>query len=76
MLVTKVTRNYQITLPAKIRKMLGIKEGDLLEVRVEGDKIIVERLKKERKTLKLGRDISPEEIEKSIEEGMIECMRL
>ncbi|NJE25905.1 AbrB/MazE/SpoVT family DNA-binding domain-containing protein [Thermococcus sp. MV5] len=73
--ITKVTRNYQITLPAEIRKALGIKEGELLEVEIEGEKIVIKRLKKTRKTLKLGRKILPEEIEKEIEEGMERCMR-
>jgi len=73
--VTKVTRNYQITIPAEIRKALGIKEGELLEVELENGKIIIKRLKKERKTLKLNKKLSPEEIEKSIEEGMKECMQ-
>ncbi len=72
--VTKVTRNYQITLPAEIRKALGIKEGELLDVELEGDKIVIKRFKKERPTLKLGRPVTPEEIEKAIEEGMEECM--
>ncbi|WP_297506053.1 AbrB/MazE/SpoVT family DNA-binding domain-containing protein [Thermococcus sp.] len=74
MSVTKVTRNYQITIPAEIRKALGIKEGEILEVSLEGDKIVIQRLRKQRKRLKLGRNITPEEIEKSIEEGMEECM--
>ncbi|NJE62582.1 AbrB/MazE/SpoVT family DNA-binding domain-containing protein [Thermococcus sp. 21S7] len=74
MSVTKVTRNYQITIPAEIRKALGIKEGELLEVHLEGDKIVIQRLRRERKRLKLGRNLAPEEIEKSIEEGMRECM--
>lgn len=75
--VTKVTRNYQITLPAEIRKALGIKEGgELLEVELEGgEKIVVKRLKRRRKTLKLGERLTPEEIEKVIEEGMEECMQ-
>lgn len=73
--VTKVTRNYQITLPAEIRKALGIKEGELLDVELEGDRIVIRRLKKERPTLKLGKPITPEEIEKTIEEGMEECMQ-
>ncbi|BAD84646.1 transcription regulator, SpoVT/AbrB family [Thermococcus kodakarensis KOD1] len=73
--VTKVTRNYQITLPAEIRKALGIEEGELLEVELEGEKIVVKRLKRRRKTLKLGERLTPEEIEKVIEEGMEECMQ-
>ncbi|WP_297477642.1 AbrB/MazE/SpoVT family DNA-binding domain-containing protein [Thermococcus sp.] len=74
MSVTKVTRNYQITIPAEIRRALGINEGELLEVNLKGDKIVIQRLKKRRKRLKLGRNIAPEEIEESIEEGMEECM--
>jgi len=74
MSVTKVTRNYQITIPAEIRKALGIREGELLEVRIEGDRIVLQRFKRRRKRLKLGKNMTPEEIEKSIEEGMSECM--
>ena len=72
--ITKVTRNYQITIPAEVRKALGINEGELLEVNLEGDKIVIQKLKRRRKRLKLGRNITPEEIEESIEEGMEECM--
>ena len=75
MAVTKVTRNYQVTIPAEIRKALGIKEGELLEVKLEGDRIVLQRLRKKRKTLKLGKSMSVEEIEKSIREGMKECMQ-
>jgi len=73
--ITKVTRNYQITIPAEIRNALGIREGELLEVELENGKIVIKRLKKERKTLKLNKKISPEEIEESMEEGMKECMQ-
>jgi len=75
MAVTKVTRNYQVTIPAEIRKALGIQEGELLEVKLEGDRIVLQRLRKKRKTLKLGKSMSVEEIEKSIREGMKECMQ-
>ncbi len=75
MAVTKVTRNYQVTIPAEIRKALGIQEGELLEVKLEGDRIVLQRLRKKRKTLKLGKSMSVEEIERSIREGMKECMQ-
>ncbi|MFA4646614.1 AbrB/MazE/SpoVT family DNA-binding domain-containing protein [Pyrococcus kukulkanii] len=71
--VTKVTRNYQITIPAEIRRALGIKEGELLEVYLEGDKIIIRRFERRRKRLRLGKKLPPEEIERIIEEGMKEC---
>ncbi|WP_099211540.1 AbrB/MazE/SpoVT family DNA-binding domain-containing protein [Thermococcus henrietii] len=74
MSITKVTRNYQITIPAEIRKALGIREGELLEVSIEGDRIVLRRLRRERKRLKLGKNVTLGEIEKSIEEGMRECM--
>ena len=35
---TKVTRHGQITLPASVRKQLGIEEGDLVEIDVEDEK--------------------------------------
>ncbi|WP_148882353.1 AbrB/MazE/SpoVT family DNA-binding domain-containing protein [Thermococcus aciditolerans] len=74
MSITKVTRNYQITIPAEIRKALGIREGELLEVHIEGDKIVLKRLERKRKRLRLGKRLSPEEIERAIEGGMKECM--
>ncbi len=36
----KVTRNFQVTIPAGIRERLGIRVGDVLIVYVEDDKII------------------------------------
>jgi AbrB family looped-hinge helix DNA binding protein len=41
LLLTKVTRNGQITLPAEIRRMVNIDEGDYIAVRVEGDMILL-----------------------------------
>jgi len=38
---TTVSSRYQITLPAEVRKALGIKPGDRLEVEVEGGKIVL-----------------------------------
>ena len=38
---TTVSSRYQITLPAEIRKALGIKPGDRLEVTVEGGQIVL-----------------------------------
>ncbi|CAB49684.1 AbrB/MazE/SpoVT family DNA-binding domain-containing protein [Pyrococcus abyssi] len=73
--ITKVTRNYQVTLPAEVRKVLGIREGDFLEVEVRGDEIVMRKLRKNRRTLKLGRNLTPEDIERIIEEGMRECMQ-
>ncbi len=38
-MLTKVTRNGQITLPAAVRQAVNIEEGDLIAVVVEGDTI-------------------------------------
>jgi len=40
MSLIQVREKAQITIPSKIRKALGIKEGDYLEVEVEDNKIV------------------------------------
>ena len=40
-LYSKVTRHGQVTLPASVRKRLGISEGDLIEVVVQDDKAVL-----------------------------------
>ena len=40
-ILTKVTRNGQITLPASVRRQTNIEEGDFIAVSVEGDQIIL-----------------------------------
>ena len=39
--VSKVARNGQFTIPSKIRKILHIKEGDLLRFEIKDNQIIV-----------------------------------
>jgi len=38
---SKVTRHGQITLPASVRKRLGIEEGDLVEIEVEDERAVL-----------------------------------
>ena len=38
---TKVTRHGQITVPASVRKQLGIEEGDLVEIDVEAERAVL-----------------------------------
>ena len=47
MAVSKVTRNYQVTVPREIRERTGIKEGDTLLFTVEGEEVILRRVNKE-----------------------------
>lgn len=39
--LTKVTRNGQVTIPAEMRREVGIEEGDLIELQVAGDHLIL-----------------------------------
>ncbi|GAB6945746.1 AbrB/MazE/SpoVT family DNA-binding domain-containing protein [Vulcanisaeta sp. JCM 14467] len=71
---TKITRNYQITIPASIRRKLGLKIGDVLIVRLEGDKIILEP-KRQSITeirMRLGRTIDWRYVEETIREAINE----
>lgn len=36
-----VKKNYQITIPSRLRNALKIKEGDLMEAEVEGESIVL-----------------------------------
>ena len=73
--IVKVTRNYQVTIPAIVRNKLGIKEGDLVKVvydESEGVAKIIP-IKRKRITVRLGKKISVEEIEELIEETLNEA---
>ncbi|MHA1720552.1 MAG: AbrB/MazE/SpoVT family DNA-binding domain-containing protein [Promethearchaeota archaeon] len=39
---TKITRNFQITIPKDIRKSLKLKIGDKMQIHVINDKIVLE----------------------------------
>jgi len=39
--LTKVTRNGQVTLPARVRRALHVEEGDYIEVRVTENSIVL-----------------------------------
>jgi len=39
--VVKILRHGQITLPKEIRKILGVEEGDLLEVGLENARVVL-----------------------------------
>ena len=74
---TKVTRNFQVTLPAAIRKKLGVKEGDYIEIVEEGGIFILRKVSRKRKVITLGKEINltPEEIDKIMIKGMKACMQ-
>jgi len=68
MLIVKVTKNYRVTIPARIRKALNIRVGDVLMVKLEGERIIFEKSKLELPKVKLGKRLSVDDIERMIEE--------
>ncbi len=73
--VVKVTRNYQVTIPAGVRERAGIREGDLVEVSYDEREGVVKiaPVRRKRLTIRLGRSISVEEIEKAVEEALDEA---
>ncbi|RLG46190.1 MAG: AbrB family transcriptional regulator [Thermoproteota archaeon] len=67
----KVTRSYQVTIPKEIRERIGLKEGDYLQVEVDDEgRIILSKSRRKRRTLRAGRPLKPDEIEKLIELGI------
>ena len=70
----KVTRSYQITIPSEIRKKLGIEIGDMLTVKLEDDRIILEKPKALLPSIKLKKRLRTSEIEKLIEESLEEVV--
>jgi len=66
----KVTRSYQITIPAEVRRTLGIKVGDYLSVSVVGDRIILRKVEDELPTFRAGRRVGEREIEEALVRGL------
>jgi len=71
----KVTRNFQITIPAVVRSKLGIKEGDYVEIELDEREgvILVRPYRRKWTTLKLGRELSPEKIDEIVRETLDEA---
>lgn len=80
--IAKVRKNGQITLPAKVRKATGIKEGDLLRVSLIGNTILLKpvALAEEKKAKKRlfelvdrirvrNKDVPVKEVERIVEEA-------
>jgi AbrB family looped-hinge helix DNA binding protein len=40
-ILSKVVRNYQITIPSKVRKVLNIKEGDLIKFELRDSEVVL-----------------------------------
>ena len=40
---SRLTSKYQATVPAEVRRALGLKKGDLVEFKIRGRKVTLER---------------------------------
>lgn len=65
MAIVTVTRNAQVTIPKKIREVLGIREGDRVTMRVEGERVVLEKVTED--VWLDCTDFLPEEFEKVLE---------
>ncbi|AIY91043.1 AbrB/MazE/SpoVT family DNA-binding domain-containing protein [Geoglobus acetivorans] len=68
----KVTRNYQVTIPAEVRRKINLRLGEVVDVTYDEKtgEIRIKKISEGRKTLKIGRKLTPEEIERLINRGM------
>ena len=41
MLLAKITRNYQVSIPKRVRESLGLREGDYVEVQERDGEIVM-----------------------------------
>lgn len=48
MKIVKVSKKYQVTIPKEVREKIGIQVGDKVTVRVEGKRIIIEPIIREK----------------------------
>jgi len=71
----KVTRGYQVTIPAEVRRALGIEVGDVLLVRVVGRRIVMERVEGELPTFRVGRRVGEREVEEALLRGLESSLR-
>jgi len=71
----KVTRSYQVTIPAEVRRALGIRVGDYLSVKVVGDRIVLEKVEDELPTFRAGRKVGEREIEEALAKGLARSLR-
>jgi AbrB family looped-hinge helix DNA binding protein len=63
--IVRVTRNAQVTIPKNVREALGVTEGDKVTVRVEGNRIVLEKVAED--VWSDCTDFLPEDFEKVLE---------
>ena len=67
----KVTRNFQITIPASARERIGVKVGDVLVAELQDGKIVLEKKTSDIADLhiKLGKKIDWRDVEATVREA-------
>ena len=45
--ITKITRNYQITIPKDVRELKGLKEGDSIIFSIQGNNVDILKVSKD-----------------------------
>ena len=70
----KVTRNRQVTIPAHLANIAGIREGDVLDVRLDQKIILKKSKKQELPSFKIGRKLKESDIELLIESSLDEIV--
>lgn len=68
MVFVKVYEKHTVVIPKKIREALGIRAGDTIEVRREGNKVVLFPVKKSEKSVEKTHGIV--KWEKAIDEGI------
>ncbi len=70
-LKVKVTRNYQVTVPAPIRERVKIREGDILLVYTDGRRIILEKAEADisKLEIRLGGKVDWRTVEEAVRES-------
>jgi len=67
----KVTRNYQVTIPAWARAKMGVKVGDILVADFQNSKIILEKKSSDitKLRIRLNKKVDWRDVEKSVRDA-------
>ena len=71
-MLVRVSRRFQITIPAEIRRRLSIREGDYVDVELnEREEVIIVRpCRRKRSMLRFSRGLSRKKIDEAVEEDV------
>ncbi len=73
--IVRIGKKGVIVIPKDVREALGIQEGSPVEVRLEGDKIIIRKKDLWEEIVKRGVKINAEDAERELDEAEEEWLR-